>query len=88
MFGLNKNKEDALRKFVVMYKFEHEDRFQLEKCFNNKSSAKKYVEALIETKDYDRIKYFLFEQSKDYQEEESEQEKLLRLDEIVKSNGG
>ena len=66
MFGLNKNKEDALRKFVVMYKFEHEDRFQLEKCFNNKSSAKKYVEALIETKDYNNIKYFLFEQSHSY----------------------
>ena len=83
MFGINKDKEDKLRKFVVMYKFEHEDRFQLEKCFNNKSSAKKYVEALIETKEYDRIKYFLFEQSKDYQEEESEQAKLSRLEEIV-----
>ena len=88
MFGINKDKEDTLRKFVVMYKFEHEDRFQLEKCFNNRSSAKKYVEALIEAKDYDRIKYFLFEQSKDYQDKETEEEKLLRLEEIVKSNGG
>ena len=88
MFGINKDKEDKLRKFVVMYKFEHEDRFQLEKCFSNRSSAKKYVEALIETKDYDRIKYFLFEQSKDYQDKETEEEKLLRLEEIVKSNGG
>jgi hypothetical protein len=74
MFGLNKDKEDTLRKFVVMYKFDYESKFVLEKCFLTKESAKKYVEALIETKDYDRIKYFLFEQSKDYQEEELEQE--------------
>ena len=39
MFGLNKDKEDALRKFVVMYKFEHEDRFQLEKCFNKQTRS-------------------------------------------------
>tara|TARA_R100001530_G_C4225329_1_gene131139 strand:- start:358 stop:603 length:246 start_codon:yes stop_codon:yes gene_type:complete len=76
MFGLNKDKEkeSMLRKFAVMYKFDCESKFKLEKCFLTRESAKKYVEALIETKDYPKMKYFLFEQSKDYQEEELEQE--------------
>jgi len=74
MFGLNKEKENSLRKYVVLHKFEGAEKFGFEKGFITKESAQKYVEALIETKDYKNIEYFLFEQSKDYQEKELEQE--------------
>jgi hypothetical protein len=74
MFGLNKEKENSLRKYIVLHKFKDAEKFGFEKGFITRGSAKKYVEALIETKDYQNIEYFLFEQSKDYQEKELEQE--------------
>jgi len=55
MFGLNKEKENSLRKYVVLHKFEGAEKFGFEKGFITKESAQKYVEALIETKDYKNI---------------------------------
>jgi hypothetical protein len=50
----------------VLHKFEGAEKFGFEKGFITKESAQKYVEALIETKDYKNIEYFLFEQSVAY----------------------
>ena len=52
---------------MVMSKFKHSDRFNLEKQFINKHSADAYVNLMIEDKEYTDIEYFLFEQSHDYQ---------------------
>ena len=59
------NKET--KKYMVMSKFTHSDRFMLEKQFVNKHSADAYVNLMIEDKEYTDIEYFLFEQSHDYQ---------------------
>ncbi len=70
----NKNKERKInmekaktKKYMVMSKFNHSDRFNLEKQFVNRHSADAYVELMIEDKEYADIEYFLFEQSHDYQ---------------------
>ena len=55
------------KKYMVMSKFNHSDRFNLEKQFVNRHSADAYVELMIEDKEYEGIEYFLFEQSHDYQ---------------------
>ena len=83
MFGNNKEKEKVLRKYIVMTKFKDAEKFLFEKGFITSASAQKYVEALIETKDYKDMEYFLFEQSKDYQLEEKEINELIE-DEIIK----
>tara|TARA_R100000234_G_C4942914_1_gene153735 strand:- start:227 stop:574 length:348 start_codon:yes stop_codon:yes gene_type:complete len=69
-----KNKERKInmekaktKKYMVMSKFNHSDRFNLEKQFVNRHSADAYVELMIEDREYEGIEYFLFEQSHDYQ---------------------
>ena len=53
-----------------MSKFNHSDRFNLEKQFVNRHSADAYVDLMIEDREYEGIEYFLFEQSHDYQHKE------------------
>lgn len=74
MFGLNKVKEDdKLRRYIVMGKYKSDNRFILEKQFINRHSADHYVELMKENEANDRYEYFLFEQSKDYNIEETDE---------------
>ena len=73
MFGFNKDKdkEDKVRRYMVMGKFKHANTFILEKQFMNKHSADQYVSLMKENKEYSDYEYFLFEQSKDYNYEDT-----------------
>lgn len=73
------------KKYIVMSKFNHSDRFNLEKQFVNRHSADAYVELMIEDREYEGIEYFLFEQSHDYQHKEEGWKGLI--DEEVVVNG-
>ena len=87
-----KNKERKIKmenkptkKYMVMSKFNHSDRFNLEKQFVNRHSADAYVGLMIEDNEYDGIEYFLFEQSHDYQHKEEGWKGLI--EEEVVANG-
>ena len=73
------------KKYMVMSKFNHSDRFNLEKQFVNRHSADAYVELMIEDREYEGIEYFLFEQSHDYQHKEEGWKGLI--EEEVVANG-
>ena len=84
-----KNKERKIKmenkltkKYMVMSKFKHSDRFNLEKQFVNKHSADTYVALMIEDKEYEGIEYFLFEQSHDYQHKDENWKDLVE-EEVV-----
>ena len=63
------NKET--KKYMVMSKFTHSDRFMLEKQFINKHSADYYVNAMLSEKEYEDLEYFLFEQSIAYNQKDN-----------------
>ena len=65
--GENKMEKKPIKKYIVMSKFKNQNNFIQDKQFFNRESADKYVELMIEAKDYDNLEYFLFEQSHDYQ---------------------
>ena len=54
------------RKYMVMSKFTHSDKFILEKQFVNRHSADHYCELMIEENEHDNLEFFLFEQSVAY----------------------
>lgn len=83
--GKNKMEKAKTKKYMVMSKFNHSDRFNLEKQFVNRHSADAYVELMIEDREYEGIEYFLFEQSHDYQHKEEGWKGLI--DEEVVANG-
>jgi|TARA_R110000850_G_C9627796_1_gene431754 hypothetical protein len=58
--------DTKLKKYVVMSKFKHGDRFILEKQFVNRHSADHYCELMIEENEHDNLEFFLFEQSVAY----------------------
>ena len=74
-----------IKKYMVMSKFIHSDRFNLEKQFANRHSADAYVDLMIEDKEYDNIEYFLFEQSHDYQH--TEENPMKDFEEVLHGNG-
>ena len=80
-----KMEKSKTKKYIVMSKFNHSDRFNLEKQFVNRHSADAYVELMIEDREYEGIEYFLFEQSHDYQHKD-ENWKDLVSEEVV-ANG-
>jgi hypothetical protein len=61
-----------IKKYIVMSKFTHGDRFNLEKQFVNKHSADHFCELMTEENDYDNLEYFLFEQSVAYNNKEND----------------
>ena len=73
MFGIDKDKQDKTRRYMVMGKFAHSDNFILEKQFINRHSADAYAELMNENKEYENYSYFLFEQSKAYGEEDKDE---------------
>ena len=54
------------KKYIVMSKFPHSDRFMMEKAFSKREDANTYAKLMIDTKEYDDINYFCFEQTMDY----------------------
>ena len=78
--GKNKMEEKKVKKYIVMSKFKGQNNFIQDKQFYNRESADRYVELMVEAKDYDNLEYFLFEQSHDYQHiEESPMEDLQEV---------
>ena len=78
--GKNKMEEKKIKKYIVMSKFKGQNNFIQDKQFYNRESADRYVELMVEAKDYDNLEYFLFEQSHDYQHiEESPMEDLQEV---------
>lgn len=59
------------RKYMVMSKFTHSDKFILEKQFVNRHSADYFVDAMISENEYDDLEYFLFEQSVAYNKKDN-----------------
>jgi len=58
--------DTKLKKYVVMSKFKHGDRFILEKQFVNRHSADHYCELMIEENEHENLEFFLFQQSVAY----------------------
>ena len=56
--GENKMENKPNKKYMVMSKFKHSDRFNLEKQFVNRHSADAYVDLMIEDKEYDEYRIF------------------------------
>lgn len=64
--GEIKMENKKTRKYMVMSKFTHSDKFILEKQFINRHSADYFVNAMISENEYEDLEYFLFEQSVAY----------------------
>ena len=71
-----------IRKYIVMMRFGDSETFNLDEQFHNKDDANKYVELMKKNKP--SVKFYLFEQSKDYQhtEEKKKPTKLTFLDKV------
>ena len=59
-------KEKKINKYVIMSKFKVSSNFFVEQQFDNLGSADTYVKLMIDNEKNNRLEYFLFEQSKDY----------------------
>jgi len=81
--GENNMENKPTKKYIVMSKFNHSDRFNLEKQFVNRHSADMYVNLMIEDREYEGIEYFLFEQSHDYQHEDPEEKNWKDMVEVA-----
>jgi len=57
-----------IRKYIVMMRFGQNETFNLDEQFVNRQDADKYVELMKKNKP--SVKFYLFEQSKDYQHTE------------------
>ena len=69
--GKIKMENKKTRKYMVMSKFKHSDKFILEKQFVNRHSADYFVDAMISENEYDDLEYFLFEQSVAYNKKDN-----------------
>lgn len=64
-------KEKNINKYVIMTKFKGSSNFFIEQQFDNLQSADTYVKLMIDNEKDKRLEYFLFEQSKDYNYDET-----------------
>ena len=69
--GKIKMENKKTRKYIVMSKFTHSDKFILEKQFINRNSADYFVNAMISENEYEDLEYFLFEQSVAYNKKDT-----------------
>lgn len=69
--GKIKMENNKTKKYMVMSKFTHSDKFILEKQFINRHSADYFVDAMISENDYEDLEYFLFEQSVAYNKKDN-----------------
>jgi len=54
------------KKYIVMSKFSHSDRFIMERGFSTRKDANTYAKLMMDSNEYDNISYFCFEQTMDY----------------------
>jgi hypothetical protein len=66
------NKETKTNKYIVMSKIKGQSNYYTSKGFSIREDADAYAKLMTKTEDYASNTYFLFEQSKDYQEAELE----------------
>jgi len=64
-------KEKKINKYVIMTKFKGSSNFFIEQQFDNLQSADTYVKLMMDNEKDKRLEYFLFEQSKDYNYDET-----------------
>ena len=71
-----------IRKYIVMMRFGDNETFNLDEQFVSRQDADKYVELMKKNKP--SVKFYLFEQSQDYQhtEEKKKPTKLTFLDKV------
>ena len=71
-----------IRKYIVMMRFGQNETFNLDEQFVSKQDAEKYVELMKKNKP--SVKFYLFEQSKDYQhtEEKKKSTDLTWVDKV------
>ena len=71
-----------IRKYIVMMRFGDSETFNLDEQFVSRQDADKYVELMQKNKP--NVKFYLFEQSKDYNytEEKKKPTKLTFLDKV------
>ena len=71
-----------IRKYIVMMRFGDSETFNLDEQFVSRQDADKYVELMQKNKP--NVKFYLFEQSQDYQhtEEKKKPTKLTFLDKV------
>ena len=71
-----------IKKYIVMMRFGDSETFNLDEQFVNKQDADTYVKLMQKNKP--NVKFYLFEQSKDYQhtEEKKKPTKLTFLDKV------
>ena len=56
----------TLKKYVVMSKFDHSDKFIYDRGFATRQLANSYAKLMMDSNEYDSISYFCFEQTMDY----------------------
>ena len=85
MFGMNE-KEIKLKtkRYILMRKYDGSTDFYQERAFDNKDYADEYARLMV--KQEAGYTYYLFEQSKDYQEKELEQEVVKEQEDRYKYN--
>jgi len=64
------NKKETPHKYIVMSRIDGNNNFYSQKGFATREDADTYARLLMKTEDYDRNKYYLFEQSQAYNHEE------------------
>ena len=71
-----------IRKYIVMMRFGNSETFNLDEQFVSRQDADKYVELMKKNKP--NVKFYLFEQSQDYNytEEKKKPTKLTFLDKV------
>jgi len=71
-----------IKKYIVMMRFGDSETFNLDKQFVSRQDADRYVELM--KKNEPKVKFYLFEQSKDYNytEEKKKPTKLTFLDKV------
>jgi len=63
-------KKETPHKYIVMSRIDGNNNFYSQKGFATREDADTYARLLMKTEDYDRNKYYLFEQSQAYNHEE------------------
>ena len=66
------NNETKINKYIVMSKIDGQSSFYQQKGFPNKEDADAYAKLMIKSEDYDKQKYYLFEQSISYNDSEKD----------------
>ena len=82
MFG--KKEKVKANKYIIMSKIDGTANYYQQKGFATREDADAYAKLMMKTEDYDKNKYFLFEQSQAYSLSEKN---VVRTEESFSTNG-